>query len=46
MEQVSLIFQFLFWVGLGLWFWGVRFAYMELLIGGIALFNGLLLIIH
>jgi hypothetical protein len=46
MEQVSLIFQFLFWVGLGLWFLGVRFAYLEFIIGGIALINGLLLIIH
>jgi len=23
MEQVNLVFQFLFWVGLGLWFLGV-----------------------
>jgi hypothetical protein len=45
MEQVGLVFQFLFWVGLGLWFLGVRFSYLEPLIGIIALVNGLLLII-
>jgi hypothetical protein len=45
MEQVGLIFQFLFWVLLGLWYLGVRFQYMEFIIGGIALFNGLLLVI-
>jgi len=43
--ELSVIFQFLFWVLLGLWYWGVRFTYMELVIGGIALFNGLLLVI-
>jgi hypothetical protein len=45
MEQVNLVFQFLFWVGLGLWFLGVRFQYLELIIGIIALVNGLLLVI-
>lgn len=43
MEQIALVFQFIFWVGLGIWFLGVRFAYLEAII---ALVNGLLLIIH
>ena len=43
--EVTLIFQFLFWLLLGLWFWGVRFPYIDFVIGGIALFNGLLLVI-
>lgn len=46
MEQISLVFQVIFWVGLGLWFLGVRFQYMEAIIGAIALINGLLLIVH
>jgi hypothetical protein len=45
MEQMSLVIQFLFWVGLGLWFLGVRFQYLEAIIGIIALVNGLLLVI-
>lgn len=46
MTQISLVFQVLFWLGLGLWFLGVRFAYLEPLIGVIALVNGMLLFIH
>jgi len=45
MEQIGLVFQVLFWLGLGLWFLGVRFQYLEALIGVIALVNGLLLIV-
>jgi hypothetical protein len=44
-EQVAVVAQFMFWVGLGLWFLGVRFTYLEAIIGIIALVNGLLLII-
>ena len=44
-EQVAVVAQFMFWVGLGLWFLGVRFTYLEAIIGVIALVNGLLLII-
>lgn len=44
--QVSLIFQLLFWILLGLWFLGVRFPYIDLIIGAIALVNGLLLVVH
>jgi len=44
-EQVDVVAQFLFWVGLGLWFLGVRFQYLEAIIGIIALVNGLLLVI-
>lgn len=43
--QVNIIAQLVFWVLLGLWFLGARFPYMEPIIGGIALFNGLLLIV-
>jgi|KBSSwiStaDraftv2_1062776.scaffolds.fasta_scaffold40045_2 hypothetical protein len=45
MEQVGLVAQVLFWLGLGLWFLGVRFQYLEAIIGIIALVNGLLLVI-
>ena len=45
MEQVGLLLQVLFWLGLGLWFLGLRFQYLEPIIGVIALVNGLLLII-
>lgn len=43
--ELNLVFQFLFWVLLGLWYLGVRFPYIEFIIGGIALVNGLLLVI-
>ncbi len=43
--EVTMIFQFLFWVLLGLWFLGVRFPYIDLIIGMIALVNGLLIVI-
>ena len=46
MNQVSLIAQFIFWILLGLWFLGVRFPFMEQIIGAIAVVNGLLLVIH
>lgn len=45
MEQISLVFQVLFWIGLGIWYLGVRFQYLEAIIGAIALVNGLLLIL-
>jgi hypothetical protein len=43
--ELNVVFQFLFWVLLGLWYLGAKFPYMELIIGGIALVNGLLLVI-
>lgn len=43
--EVTMIFQFLFWVLLGLWFLGVRFPYIDLIIGMIALVNGLLIVL-
>ncbi len=46
MEQVNVIAQLIFWILLGLWFWGVRFPFMEQVIGAIAFINGLLMIVH
>ena len=43
--EVTTIFQFLFWALLGLWYLGVRFPYIDLIIGMIALVNGLLIVI-
>jgi predicted nucleic acid-binding protein len=43
--EVTTIFQFLFWVLLGLWYLGVRFTYIDFVIGAIALVNGLLIVI-
>jgi hypothetical protein len=43
--EVTMIFQFLFWLLLGLWFWGVRFPFMEQIIGGIAFVNALLMVL-
>lgn len=43
--EIAVIAQVIFWVLLGLWYLGARFQYMELIIGIIALVNGLLLII-
>jgi hypothetical protein len=45
MEQVGLVAQILFWLGLGLWYLGVRFQYLEPIIGIIALVNGILLVV-
>lgn len=45
MEQVDIVAQVIFWVGLGIWYLGVRFPYLEPIIGIIALVNGLLLVI-
>jgi len=46
MEQLNLVVQFIFWVLLGLWFWGVRIPFMEQIIGGIAIFVAILMVIH
>ena len=45
MEQLNIIAQFLFWALFGLWMWGVRFPFMEQVIGGIAIFVALLIVI-
>lgn len=45
MEQVGLVAQIIFWIMLGLWFLGVRFTYMDAIIGVIALVNGILLVV-
>ena len=45
MEQIGIVFQVIFWALLGLWYLGLRFGYMEAIIGIIALVNALLLVI-